>query len=158
MAWSQDDQRDTARDVKRLLRIQEGALDQLETARDDLDSDGTRDLLRALRSSTGSAIPDRVREVVAAIEEAIRALKVSDSHSRAEFHSETQSFAVDGLPNLPKPLARFLAERVGQNGFTYSLVQDEIRGWIIKWKEHAEDGTVRGSGQFYERPYAWLDE
>ncbi len=158
MAWNNEDPPKTARDVQRLLRIQDRALQQLEAVRTDLDSDGTTELLRALRSSTGSAIPDRVREVVAAVEEAVRALKVSDSHTRAEFNGEVDSYTVDGLPNLPVPLARFLAERVDQNGFTYELSQDPIRGWIIHWKEHAGDGTVRGSGQFYERPYAWLDE
>jgi hypothetical protein len=158
MAWNNDDQPKTARDVQRLLRIQDRALQQLEAVRADLDADGTTELLRALRNSTGSAIPDRVREVVAAVEEAVRALKVSDSHTRAEFTSQVESYSVDGLPNLPVPLARFLAERVDQAGFTYELAQDPIRGWIIHWKERAADGTVRGSGQFYERPYAWLDE
>ena len=158
MAWTHDDERKIGREMTRILRIQERSLEKLEAVRADLDSPDINDLLRTLRSRTGSAIPDRVREVVAAVEEAIRTLKVSDSHSRAELHSEVPEFAVDGMPNLPTPLARFLAERVDQHGFTYDLVQDEVRGWIIKWKEHALDGTVRGSGQFYERPYAWLDE
>lgn len=158
MALSQDEERRTARDVIRLLEIQERALERLEAVRAELDSVGTYDLLRALRSQTGSAIPDRVREVIAAVEEAIRALKVSDSHSRAEIHSEAHDYAVEGLPSLPKPLARFLAERVDQPGFTFQLEQDPIRGWVIRWKERASDGTVRGSGQFYERPYAWLEE
>lgn len=158
MAWSHEEERKTTRDVTRLLRLQARALDQLEAVRDELDSAGTNNLLRTLRSSTGSAIPDRVREVIAAVEEAIRALKVSESHSRAEFQRDTGDFNVDGLPNLPTPLARFVAERIDQPGFTYELAQDPIRGWIIKWKEHAADGSVRGSGQFYERPYAWLEE
>ena len=158
MAWKHDDEPAAARDVQRLLRIQERALQRLDEARELLDSEGAAELLRSLRSSTGSSIPDRVREVIAAVEEAVRALKVSDSHARAEFTNEVGSYSLDGLPNLPAPLARFLAERVDQEGFSYDLVQDPIRGWIIRWKEHAGDGTVRGSGQFYERPYAWLEE
>ena len=43
-------------------------------------------------------------------------------------------------------------------GFTYEVIHDENRGWIIKWKEYTAKGSVRGSGQFYERPYAWIDE
>ena len=158
MAWTHDDEPKTAPEMSRLLRVQARSLERLEAVRADLDSSDTNDLLRTLRSRTGSAIPDRVKEVVAAVEEAIRALKVSDSHSRAELHNEIPDFSVDGLPKLPTPLARFLAERVDQHGFTYDLFQDEVRGWIIKWKEYADDGAVRGSGQFYERPYAWLDE
>jgi hypothetical protein len=37
-------------------------------------------------------------------------------------------------------------------------VQDEVRGWMILWKEYTTRGTVRGFGQFYERPYAWLED
>ena len=55
-------------------------------------------------------------------------------------------------------LARFLAERMEMPGFTYKVIHDENRGWIILWKEYTQTGSVRGSGQFYERPYAWIDE
>lgn len=153
-----DHDRQTVREVSRLLRIQERAVDQLDGVRQELESPGTRELLRKLRNRTGSALPDRVREVVSSVEEAIRALKVSDSHARAEYHRGTTDFAIEGLPNLPTPLARFLAERADLPGFTYTVIQDEVRGWVIRWKEYTGQGTVRGSGQFYERPYAWLDE
>jgi hypothetical protein len=33
-----------------------------------------------------------------------------------------------------------------------------VRGWIVSWKEYTNRGTVRGYGQFCERPYAWLDD
>jgi len=49
-------------------------------------------------------------------------------------------------------LARFLSERTQFPGF-----KDEVRGWVIRWKEYTHRGTVRGCGQFYERLYAWLD-
>jgi hypothetical protein len=65
---------------------------------------------------------------------------------------------VDGIGNLPATLARFLAERMEMPGFTYKVIHDENRGWIILWKEYTQTGSVRGSGQFYERPYAWIDE
>lgn len=158
MPSTYDRDRRTVRDVTRLLRIQERAVEQLESVREELDSPGTRELLRELRNRTGSAIPDRVREVVSAVEEAIRALQVSDSHARIEYHRDAADFAVDGVPNLPTPLARFLAERADIPGFTYEVEQDEVRGWVIRWKEFTRAGTVRGAGQFYERPYAWLDE
>ena len=40
----------------------------------------------------------------------------------------------------------------------YDVIHDENRGWIIKWKEYTATGSVRGSGQFYEHPYAWIDQ
>ena len=67
-------------------------------------------------------------------------------------------FEVEGVTNMPAYLERFLAERSAQPGFTYEVVQDDVRGWMVCWKEFTHRGTVRGYGQFYERPYAWLDE
>ena len=61
-------------------------------------------------------------------------------------------------PTYPATLARFLAERRDMPGFTYQVLHDENRGWIILWKEYTQTGSVRGSGQFYERPNAWIDE
>ena len=29
---------------------------------------------------------------------------------------------------------------------------------FILWKEYTQTGSVRGSGQFYEHPHAWIDE
>ncbi len=65
---------------------------------------------------------------------------------------------VEGVENLPGRLARFLAERKDSRGFSYEVVQDAVRGWMILWKEYTDDGRIRGYGQFYERPYAWLDD
>lgn len=158
MTWNFDDERHPARELHRLLRVQARALQQLEGIRADLESPGTVELLRTLRSRTGSVLPDRIREVVATIEEAIRILKVAESQARVEYTSNPTDFSVEGLPNLPIPLARFVAERADAPGFSYELEQDLVRGWVIRWKEHSADGSVRGSGQFYERPYAWLDE
>jgi hypothetical protein len=156
MPWSSDDDRYPVKDVRRLLRIQARALQQLEGVLADLDSPGTADLLRVLRSQGRSVLPERVREIIAAIEEAVRLLKATESEARVEFESQPPS--IEGIPSLPTPLARFLAERAEAPGFSYELEQDPVRGWVIRWKEHTEDGRVRGSGQFYERPYAWLDD
>jgi hypothetical protein len=59
---------------------------------------------------------------------------------------------------MPAYLQRFLAERSNGPAFSYEVSQDEVRGWVIRWKEYTDQGTVRGFGQFYERPYAWLDD
>jgi hypothetical protein len=59
---------------------------------------------------------------------------------------------------MPAYLQRFLAERSQEPGFRYEVESDPVRGWIVSWKEYTNRGTVRGYGQFCERPYAWLDD
>ena len=77
-------------------------------------------------------------------------------HSRmmTRYHLRDDVLA-DGRPCR---LARFLAERKENPAFSYRVQQDPVRGWVICWKEYTEDGRIRGYGQFYERPYAWLDD
>jgi hypothetical protein len=156
MPWTSEKDGYPVKEVRRLLNIQARALQQLEGVLADFESPGTIELLRTLRSQAISVIPDRVQEISGAIEEAIRLLKSTESEARMEF--EAEPVTLDGLPDLPMPLARFLADRAEAPGFSYELDQDLVRGWVIRWKERTAEGTVRGSGQFYERPYAWIDD
>jgi hypothetical protein len=147
------------REYSQLLRMQERLLSQLLRVRDELVAPVTEGMLREIRNRTGSAPTEAVGEVISEVEEAIRALKLLESEVNAELLAEPgEEFSVDGISNLPAPLGRFLAERSQYPGFKYDVVQDEVRGWVIRWKEYTHRGTVRGYGQFYERPYAWLDE
>ena len=146
------------REYSQLLRIQERLLHQLQRVRDELGAPSTVKLLREIRNRTGTQAPESLGKVTAAVEQAIRALKVYESEIRRELLDDDEDYGVEGIPNLPAPLGRFLAERSEMKGFEYEITEDEIRGWVIRWKEYSENGTVRGSGQFYERPYAWLDE
>lgn len=72
--------------------------------------------------------------------------------------SHGASFQVEGITNLPSYPQRFLAEHAELPGFSYEVEEDPVRGCIIRWKEYAARGTVRGYGQICERPYAWLDD
>jgi hypothetical protein len=144
------------REYAQLLRLHERLLAQLQRTLEELTSSQTGKLIRDIRARTGSE-PD-LTAINAAIEESIRALKLSQSEIRqaiTEHHALTE---VEGITNLPTYLQRFLAEREQLPGFSYEVVQDEVRGWVICWKEYTSRGTVRGYGQFYERPYAYLDE
>ena len=115
--------------------------------------------MREIRNRTGSAPSQTIADVISKVEEGIRALKLLESEVQSSLLEEPgEEFTVDGVSNLPAPLGRFLAERSQDPGFRYDVVQDEVRGWVIRWKEYTQRGTVRGYGQFYERPYAWLDE
>ena len=156
MADCEEPQLKVKREYAQLLRLHERLLTQLERVRAELTSSGTHTLLKVIRNRTGSA-PD-LSEIMTSVEEAIRGLKMGESKIRSALLDEPGMLSVEGVPNLPAHLQRFLAERAQAPGFTYEVTQDEVRGWIICWKEYTHRGTIRGYGQFYERPYAWLDE
>ena len=145
------------REYTQLLRLHEQILGQFTRAREALLAPGTEDLVKEIRDRTGSA-PD-LTEIKTAVEKSIRALQLSQSQIRGAVteHVDT-SFAVEGIANMPPYLQRFLAERSQEPGFSYDVEQDPVRGWIVSWKEYTSRGTVRGYGQFCERPYAWLDD
>ena len=140
-----------------LLRLHEQLLGEVARARDQLTAPGTDGLVKQIKGRTGTA-PD-LSEVKTSVEEAIKALKLSQSHLRTAVAARPEAtVAVAGIQNLPAYLQRFLAERADQPGFNYWVDQDPVRGWIIRWKEYTHRGTVRGYGQICERPYAWLED
>jgi len=144
------------REYAQLLRLHERLLSQLQRSLEDLTSSQTGALVRDIKARTGSD-PD-LTAIIAAVEEAIRSIKLSQSGIRGAILEHHEDLTVEGVPNLPTHLQRFLAERTQQPGFSYEVLQDEVRGWVICWKEYTPRGTVRGYGQFYERPYAYLDD
>lgn len=152
------DQHRVKRDYVQLLHLHERILAQLRRVRKDLQAPITDQLLKVMKQRSGAPHDIRMADVINAVEEAIRGLKHSESGLRGVLMEEPEDISVEGVANLPAPLARFLAEREELPGFSYEVLQDEVRGWVIAWKEYTPGGTVRGSGQFYERPYAWLEE
>ncbi len=157
MADGTETQRQAKREYTQLLRLHDQLLGQFTRSRDELLAPGTLSLVKQIKGRTGVE-PD-LAELKTAVEEAIRALKLSQSNiQNAVSETPAESMEVEGVSNLPAYLQRFLAERAGQPGFSYEVVQDQVRGWIIQWKEYTHRGTVRGYGQICERPYAWLDD
>lgn len=146
------------REYTQLLRLHEQLLSQFTRAREALVAPGTGELIREIKTRTGEA--PELADLKTAVEEAIRELKLSQSRIRAAVSNDvdTSSFQVEGVVNMPAYLQRFLAERSQEPGFTYEVEDDPVRGWIVSWKEYTNRGTVRGYGQFCERPYAWLDD
>lgn len=144
------------REYAQLLRLHERLRIQLQRVREELSSSQTDTLLRDIKVRTGET-PD-LSAILGAVEEGLRALKLSQSAIRSAILEHHEALSVDGVPNLPVHLQRFLAERAQVPGFSYEVFQDEIRGWVICWKEYTHKGTVRGYGQFYERPYAYLED
>ena len=146
------------REYGQLLHLHQRLLTRLNKIRDELTAPGTGKILGIISQRTGSSPDEGIANITTSVEEAIRALKLSESVIRDEILEHHEHAKVEGISNLPAALARFIAERAELPGFSYEVLQDENRGWIIRWKEYTDSGTVRGSGQFYERPYAWLDD
>lgn len=146
------------REFSQLLRIQERLLSMLQDVLDELGAPTTLTLLRELRNRTGTNATESFGRVTSSVESAIRDLKVFESELRGELLADPGEISVEGVSNLPAPLSRFLAERSQNPHFSYKVHQDPVRGWVISWKEYTAQGFVRGFGQFYERPYAWLDD
>ncbi|NIP97588.1 MAG: hypothetical protein GWO24_30815 [Akkermansiaceae bacterium] len=145
-----------ARELAQLLRLHERLLGELQQVRDELIAPTTKKVVQALHAKSGGSVGG-LGPIMTSVEEAIRALKLSESKLRNALLEDQDEADVEGIDNLPPALARFLAERTENPGFQYEVIQDENRGWIIYWKEYWS-GKVRGSGQFYERPYAWLED
>jgi hypothetical protein len=146
------------REYSQLIRIQERILTMLQEALNEIGAPTTLNLLRQLRNRTGSSAPEDFGRIANSVEGAIRELKLFQSEVENELLADRDGASVKGVPDLPAPLARFLAERAQSERFSYEVRQDPVRGWIIAWKEYTAEGIVRGFGQFYERPYAWLEE
>lgn len=144
------------RAYSQLLRLHERLLAELQRVREETTSPSTVELIKDLKVRTGSA--PSLAEVTTRVEEAIRSLQLSEAQVRDAMFGRRETLEVEGVANLPAHLQRFLAERAAQPGFSYEVRQDDVRGWMICWKEYTTKGTVRGYGQFYERPYAWLDD
>jgi len=144
------------REYAQLLRLHERLLVQLQRSLEELTSSQTASLVKDIKARTGAT--PALTTIPAAVEESIRSIKLSQSAIREAILQHHEALSVDGVPNLPLHLQRFLAERSQMPGFSFEVVQDEVRGWVICWKEYTHRGTVRGYGQFYERPYAYLED
>ncbi len=141
-----------------LIRLHERLIKQLVSIRDELSAPTTRWLLREIQSQVGPASTEGIQGILEGLEGALRAAKVSESQARAALLGSSADDPQSVEPDLPLRLARFVADRRNLPGFTYTLEKDLVRGWIVYWKDSSRDGTVRGSGRYYERPYALLDE
>ena len=158
LPMSSEELTEARREYAQLLRLHERLNTQLRRVRDELAAPELATLLKEISRRTGSSPHSSLTEVRSAVEQALRGLKVAGAEAHTALTEEGDAIEVAGIDALPPTLARFLAERQNLPGFEYEVLQDEVRGWVIRWREHTADGNIRGFGQFYERPYAWLDE
>jgi hypothetical protein len=114
----------------------------------------------------GLARPEGVRERIAALtlalEESLRELTAL--HAELTRPEESAPGASgDAGPNqhrLPPEMAatlrQYLRRHARARGFRHEIFHDEVRGWVVRWKEVGDDGSVVASGRLYERPWKWL--
>jgi len=138
--------------------LEEHLRTQLQLVEQELEGSAARQLIEAVREGSESELPGELAEITDLIRMAIKRLHRSERSLRRDLEAAPPESEVEGVGILPLRLARFLADRKDHPGFSYEVIHDEVRGWIIHWKEYGTNGVIRGSGQFYERPYAWLDD
>ncbi len=131
---------------------------QLERIQSELESPAARTVIEELRSRIETTFPEELRRVREAVAAAVERLTAGERELREILEADPGELSIAGVTNLPVRLARFIADRRNLPGFRYEVRQDEVRGWIVVWKEYGAEGSIRGAGRFYERPYAWLDE
>ncbi len=141
-----------------LLRQQERALRLLQGLKEELEAPIARRTLRTIQESGNDSPHEAYSRISKEIDSGIRAVKACRSEIRGGMAQLRSQLPLEEAERLPPLLARFVANRRENPGFEYELEQDEIRGWIVRWKEYTDGGTVRSSGQLYERPYALLED
>ncbi|MEZ4417512.1 MAG: hypothetical protein R3E10_17290 [Gemmatimonadota bacterium] len=146
------------RELSQLLGLNEHLLSELELLRRELGAPLTANLLDSIRGQSDTPVPRLFEDAARAIDQALEVLKACDAELQAQVRRPLGAVHLEGLPALPPRLSRFLAERQDVPGFHYELRRDRVRGWVVHWKEYGADGALRGAGQFYERPYAWLED
>ena len=105
----------------------------------------------AWKGADGSLLVARYTRTVAGIWAVIE-IEARGRELQLEYYAGLERNATESLFTFRLP-AGLEVER-----FSYEVRQDSVRGWVIAWKEYTAEGIVRGFGQFYERPYAWLEE
>ena len=99
------------------------------------------------------------QRVVVKVEDAIRAAQYCESEIHRELVASQGEQTAPAPSNMPVALDRFLPERARLARVHLQDGPESGAGaGVIRWKEYSEEtGIVRGAGQFYERPYAWLE-
>ena len=150
--------RSVRRELSQLLGLCEHVAGELRLLRREMGATLARNLVDTIEEHLESIIPDEMDSTTQAIDRALSSLQSALDEIQAQMRVPQHEVQPAGMPPLPPRLARFLAERQTIPGFHYEIRQDPIRGWVVLWKEYGAEGALRGAGQFYERPYAWMED
>ena len=89
------------REYGQLLHLHTRLLSQLREIRDHLVAPGTLEILAAIRRRTGADPDAGLAEITTAVEQAIRALKLSEGKIRDEGLVDYEHAEISGIGNLP---------------------------------------------------------
>ena len=134
------------------------ALQTLQTVSQTLDTPATRTMLASLRDETTTDAEAAVEQVLAKLEGLIQAMHYCQSELRRELENAQGGESLRDRDHLTGTLGRFVTERERTPGFSWETFEDPVRGWVVKWKQMTAAGMVRGAGQLWEKPYAWMDD
>ncbi len=143
--------------VERLQRQQDRLRQELLRLRAELDSPQARELRRGLRQGGRGELADGLTSILEAVEGALRAVRTVEGVLRSPVGAVGGPYP-DLPPELPLRLRQFLDERRRRGRLEWTMEDDPLRGWVLRWKEYAVGDTVRGAGRLYERPHAWLHD
>jgi len=146
------------RELSQLLGLCEHVAGELRLLRREMDATLARSLIETIEEHLDSTVPDELDRTTQAIDRALSSLHAALDEIQTNMRIPRDEVQPEGMPALPPRLARFLAERQTIKGFHYEVRQDPIRGWVVLWKEFGAEGALRGAGQFYERPHAWMED
>ncbi len=150
--------RSVRRELSQLLGLCEHVSGELQLLRREMDSRLAQDLVDCIEEHLEGPLPGEMRRTSSSIDQALSHLETAIEEIGAQMRVPQCELQPEGVPALPPRLARFLAERREIPGFQFEVRQDAVRGWVVLWKEYGDNGILRGAGQFYERPYAWMDD
>jgi hypothetical protein len=144
--------------VGQILRLHERVRERLLELRSELGSPAVDRVVRSLEKQHAGTISPPLDRLRAALEELITTV---DATNR-EVANQVPRFSREGSPRgpeeLPPGLARFVMDRSACPGFSFETDRDPVRGWVLRWRELLDDGSIRASGILYEHPHAWMGD
>lgn len=144
--------------VGQILRLHERVRERLLELRSELDSPAVDRIVRSLEEQHAGTISPPLDRLRAALEELIVTVEATNREVANEVPRFSRERSERGPDELPPGLARFVMERSACPGFAFETDRDPVRGWVLRWQELLDDGSIRARGTLYEHPHAWMGD
>lgn len=144
--------------VGQILRLHERVRERLLELRSELGSPAVDRVVRSLEDRHAGTISPPLDRLRAALEELITTVETTSRQVANQVPRFAREGSLRGPEELPPGLARFVMERSACPGFSFETDHDPVRGWVLRWRELLDDGSIRASGILYEHPHAWMGD
>lgn len=141
-----------------MVRLHDRVRHALREMRDELDSPAVQRVVRSLEEEHKGRVATPLDRLRVALDEAVATSEATGREVASELTRFSAGRGAEDEDELPPGLARFVAERSSFPGFRYETTRDPLRGWVLRWREVLEDGSMRAGGILYERPHAWMGD